>query len=73
MIVTGIIIPTKHAKPKFMSIAMDIAIASIILSNQKGSTLDPSRSEDGLTSKIGMDASLPPGIDKSPYESVLWG
>ncbi|MDC0963135.1 UbiD family decarboxylase, partial [Euryarchaeota archaeon] len=44
---------------------------TIILSNQKGSSLDPSRSEDGLTSKIGMDASLPPGIDKSPYESVL--
>jgi len=44
---------------------------TIILSNQKGSSLDPSRSEDGLTSKIGMDESLPPGIDKSPYESVL--
>ena len=44
---------------------------TIILSNQKGSSLDPSRSEDGLTSKIGMDASLPPGIDKLPYESVL--
>ena len=44
---------------------------TIILSNQKGSSLDPSRNEEGLTSKIGMDASLPPGIDKSPYESVL--
>ena len=44
---------------------------TIILSNQKGSSLDPSRSEDGLTSKIGMDASLPPEIDKTPYESVL--
>jgi UbiD family decarboxylase len=44
---------------------------TVILSGQKGSSLDPSRSEDGLTSKIGMDASLPPGIDKSPYESVL--
>jgi UbiD family decarboxylase len=44
---------------------------TIILSGQKGSSLDPSRSDDGLTSKIGMDASLPPGIDKSPYESVL--
>jgi UbiD family decarboxylase len=44
---------------------------TIILSDQKGSSLDPSRSENGLTSKIGMDASLPPGIDKTPYESVL--
>ena len=44
---------------------------TIILSGQKGSSLDPSRSENGLTSKIGMDASLPPGIYKSPYESVL--
>ena len=44
---------------------------TIILSNQKGSSLDPSRSEEGLTSKIGMDATLPPGIDKTEYESVL--
>jgi len=44
---------------------------TIIMSGQRGSSLDPSRAEDGVTSKIGMDASLPPGIDKSPYESVL--
>ena len=44
---------------------------TVILSNQKGSSLDPSRGEDGLTSKIGIDATLPPGIDRSPYESVL--
>jgi len=44
---------------------------TIILSNQKGSSLDPSRNEKGLTSKIGIDATLPPGIDRSPYESVL--
>ena len=44
---------------------------TIILSGQKGSSLDPSRGEDGLTSKIGIDATLPPGIDRSPYESVL--
>jgi UbiD family decarboxylase len=43
----------------------------VILSGQKGSSLDPSRSEEGLTSKIGIDATLPPGIDRSPYESVL--
>ena len=44
---------------------------TVILSNQKGSSLDPSRSEDGETSKIGMDATIDPNIDKSPYESVL--
>ncbi|MFL2498912.1 MAG: UbiD family decarboxylase [Candidatus Thalassarchaeum sp.] len=44
---------------------------TVILSEQKGSSLDPSRGEDGLTSKIGIDATLPPGIDRSPYESVL--
>ena len=44
---------------------------TLILSNQKGSSLDPSRGEDGLTSKIGIDATLPPGIDRKPYESVL--
>ena len=44
---------------------------TLILSNQKGSSLDPSRSQDGTTSKIGMDATIDPGIDKSPFESVL--
>ncbi|MBI87833.1 MAG: hypothetical protein CMB67_02235 [Euryarchaeota archaeon] len=44
---------------------------TLILSNQKGSSLDPSRSSDGTTSKIGMDATIDPGIDKSPFESVL--
>mgnify|MGYP001500901761 CR=1 FL=1 len=44
---------------------------TLILSNQKGSSLDPSRGEDGLTSKIGIDATLPPGIDRKPYERVL--
>ena len=44
---------------------------TVILSNQKGSSLDPSRSDNGMTSKIGMDATLVPGEDKSPYESVL--
>jgi UbiD family decarboxylase len=44
---------------------------TVILSGQKGSSLDPSRSEEGLTSKIGIDATLSPGIDRSPYESVL--
>ncbi len=44
---------------------------TLILSNQKGSSLDPSRSSDGTTSKIGMDATIDPNIDKSPFESVL--
>jgi len=44
---------------------------TVMLSGQKGSSLDPSRGEDGLTSKIGIDATLPPGIDRKPYESVL--
>lgn len=44
---------------------------TLILSKQKGSSLDPSRDVDGLTSKIGIDATLPPGIDRKPYESVL--
>jgi UbiD family decarboxylase len=44
---------------------------TLILSNQKGSSLDPSRSPDGTTSKIGMDATIEPGIDRSPFESVL--
>jgi 2,5-furandicarboxylate decarboxylase 1 len=44
---------------------------TLILSKQKGSSLDPSRGLDGLTSKIGIDATLPPGIDRKPYESVL--
>ena len=44
---------------------------TVILSGQKGSSLDPSRNEDGITSKIGMDATLPVGVDHGPYESVL--
>ena len=43
---------------------------TVILSGQKGSSLDPSRAEDGTTSKIGYDATLAPGIDKGPYTSV---
>ena len=46
-------------------------VDTVILSDQKGSSLDPSRGQDGATSKIGMDATLPLGIDKTPFESVL--
>ena len=44
---------------------------TIVLKGQRGSSLDPSRADDGITSKIGMDATLDPGIDRAPYESVL--
>lgn len=44
---------------------------TVILSGQKGSSLDPSRNEDGSTSKIGMDATLPIDVDRGPFESVL--
>jgi UbiD family decarboxylase len=44
---------------------------TIILSNQKGSSLDPTRTDDGLTSKIGYDATIPFGRDKKPFTSVL--
>ena len=43
---------------------------TLILSNQKGSSLDPSRSPDGLTSKVGFDATIPYGIDPSPFTSI---
>lgn len=44
---------------------------TLILSNQKGSSLDPSRSSDGTTGKIGLDATIEPGTDRTPFESVL--
>ena len=43
---------------------------TVILSGQKGSSLDPSRNEDGTTSKIGFDATLSPETDPGPYTSV---
>ena len=43
---------------------------TIILSGQKGSSLDPSRGDDGMTSKIGYDATLSPGVDMGPFTSV---
>lgn len=43
---------------------------SVILSGQKGSSLDPSRSEDGLTAKVGFDATIPLGIDKDEFISI---
>jgi UbiD family decarboxylase len=43
---------------------------TIILSHQKGSSLDPSRDSDGLTSKVGFDATLPWGVDHEGFKSV---
>ena len=43
---------------------------TIILSGQKGSSLDPSRGDDGTTAKIGYDATLSPGVDMGPFTSV---
>ena len=43
---------------------------TIILSNQKGSSLDPSRNSDGLTSKVGFDATIPYGVNPEPFTSI---
>ncbi len=43
---------------------------TLILSNQKGSSLDPSRYADGNTSKIGYDATIDFGVDKEGFMSV---
>ena len=43
---------------------------TVILSGQKGSSLDPSRLENGETAKIGIDATIPWGYDRSEFMSV---
>ena len=43
---------------------------TVILSGQKGSSLDPSRGEDGLTAKVGFDATIPVGADRSEFTTV---
>ncbi len=43
---------------------------TLIMSGQKGSSLDPSRNADGTTGKIGYDATISPDEDTSPYISV---
>ena len=43
---------------------------TVILSDQKGSSLDPSRLENGKTAKIGIDATIPWGYDRSGFMSV---
>jgi len=43
---------------------------TIILSGQKGSSLDPSRDIDGLTSKVGFDATIRMEADRREYTTV---
>ena len=43
---------------------------TVMLSNQKGSSLDPSRDSDGLTAKVGFDATLPWDVDHEGFMSV---
>jgi 2,5-furandicarboxylate decarboxylase 1 len=43
---------------------------TVILENQKGSSLDPSRYDDGNTSKIGYDATIDSSKDKNGFMSV---
>lgn len=43
---------------------------TLILSDQRGSSLDPSRYDDGKTSKIGYDATIDFDVDKSGFMSV---
>jgi UbiD family decarboxylase len=43
---------------------------TLILSNQRGSSLDPSRYGDGNTSKIGYDATIDFGVDREGFMSV---
>jgi UbiD family decarboxylase len=43
---------------------------TIILRDQRGSSLDPSRYEDGRTSKVGFDATVPWGADPSAFATV---
>ena len=43
---------------------------TLILKDQRGSSLDPSRYDDGRTSKIGYDATIDFGVDRSGFMSV---
>ena len=43
---------------------------TLILSDQRGSSLDPSRYEDGRTSKIGYDATIDFGVNREGFMSV---
>ena len=43
---------------------------TIILSDQRGSSLDPSRYSNGKTSKIGYDATIDFGVEREGFMSV---
>ena len=43
---------------------------TIILRDQRGSSLDPSRYDDGRTSKVGFDATIPWGADRAAFTTV---
>ena len=43
---------------------------TVILRDQRGSSLDPSRYDDGRTSKVGFDATIPWGADKAAFTTV---
>jgi UbiD family decarboxylase len=43
---------------------------TLILKDQRGSSLDPSRYDDGRTSKIGYDATIDFGVDRAGFMSV---
>ena len=43
---------------------------TVILSDQRGSSLDPSRYSDGKTSKIGYDATIDADADPTGFMSV---
>ncbi len=45
-------------------------VDTVILTGQKGSSLDPTRAADGTTSKVGFDATMPPGCNRAPFTSV---
>lgn len=46
-------------------------VDTVILSNQKGSSLDPSRNEDATTSKVGFDATISLDKNAEDFHSVM--
>lgn len=43
---------------------------TVIFRDQRGSSLDPSRYDDGRTSKVGFDATVPWGAERSAFSTV---
>jgi 2,5-furandicarboxylate decarboxylase 1 len=42
----------------------------VLIDGARGSTLDPSSGKKGITSKLGLDATLPVGANRYPYEKA---